>query len=151
MPELPSVLDSSTIVAVERVPTTAAELPEMQEWAYDFHNNEFLRDENGQMYLVKRNEALKIWLFWAVTTARYRWQANSMDYGSEIEKMIGLPVTQAIKSSELERTIREAIKICPYVKRIEYIHLAVEDGLVTVDVKVKSIYPEGWVQISVKV
>ena len=65
--------------------------------------------------------------------------------------MIGLPVTTAIKSSELKRTIREAIEICPYVKQIDYIDLSLVDGLVTVTVNLKSIYDEGWVELSVKV
>lgn len=155
MPTLPLAADGSTLTA--SVPESVAastpteDLPLMQEWAYDFENNELLVDENGMPYLVYGNEALKIWLFWAVITARNRWSANSRDYGTEIERYIGLPTTTAIKSSEMERTIREAIEICPYVKRIEYIELDVDEGLVTVDVKLKSIYNEGWVQISVKV
>lgn len=155
MPTLPLAADGSTLTA--SVPESVAastpteDLPLMQEWAYDFENNELLVDDKGMPYLVYGNEALKIWLFWAVITARNRWSANSRDYGTEIERYIGLPTTTAIKSSEMERTIREAIEICPYVKRIEYIELDVNEGLVTVDVKLKSIYNEGWVQISVKV
>lgn len=155
MPTLPLAADGSTLTA--SVPESVAastpteDLPLMQEWAYDFENNELLVDDKGMPYLVYGNEALKIWLFWAVITARNRWSANSRDYGTEIERYIGLPTTTAIKSSEMERTIREAIEICPYVKRIEYIELDVDEGLVTVDVKLKSIYNEGWVQISVKV
>lgn len=156
MPQLPLAADTSTLQATEPQATTskaasANDLPMMQEWAYDFEANEFLVDEKGMPYLVEGNEALKIWLFWAVITQRYRWSANSMDYGTEIERYVGLPVTTAIKTSELERTIREAIQICPYVKKIEHIDLSVENGLVTVDVKLKSVYNEGWVQISVKV
>lgn len=155
MPSLPFAADATTLSAPTPAATPTAEdiasLPEMQEWAYDFEANTFLVDEDGMPYLVYRNEALKIWLFWAVITARYRWSANSRDYGTEIERFIGLPVTTAIKSSELERTIREAIQICPYVKKIESIDMSMDEGLVTVDVKIKSVYEEGWVQISVKV
>lgn len=123
----------------------------LQEWAYDFENNELLTDENGLPYLVSGNEALKIWLFWAVITERYRWKANSRDYGTEIDRMIGINASQAIKSSELERTIREAIEICQYVKSIDSIDLTLEDGVVVVDIVVKSVYQEGWVELHVKV
>lgn len=152
MPSLPLAAQAETLASPRPSSvTTNTVLPLMQEWAYDFVNNELLTNEDGMPYLVSGNEALKIWLFWAVITERRRWRANSADYGTEIERMIGLPVTTAIKSSELKRTIREAIEICPYGKQIDYIDLSLVDGLVTVTVKLKSIYDEGWVELSVKV
>lgn len=152
MPSLPLAADGSTLA--QTVPAsvqTSDELPMLQEWAYDFAANEFLLDEMGSPYLVEGNEALKIWLYWAVTTQKDRWRANSSDYGTEIERMMGLPVTTAIKSSELERTIREAVAISPYVKRIESITLAVDNGVVTATVTVESVYERGRVSVSVEV
>lgn len=151
MPSLPLAANGETLVPSATTVTSAGDLPMLQEWAYDFENNELLTDENGLPYLVSGNEALKIWLFWAVITERYRWKANSRDYGTEIDRMIGINASQAIKSSELERTIREAIEICQYVKSIERIKLSLEDGFVVIDVAVKSVYQEGWVELHVKV
>lgn len=150
MPSLPLAADGETLIQTATT-TTAGDLPMLQEWAYDFENNELLTDENGLPYLVSGNEALKIWLFWAVITERYRWKANSNDYGTEIDRMIGINASQAIKSSELERTIREAIEICQYVKSIKNLDLTLEDGVVVVDVTLKSVYQEGWVELHVKV
>lgn len=152
MPSLPLAADGSTLA--QTVPAsvqTATELPMLTEWAYDFEANEFLLNEAGMPYLVEGNEALKIWLYWAVTTQKDRWRANSSDYGTEIERMMGLPVTTAIKSSELERTIREAVAISPYVKRIDRLELAVENGIVTATVTIESIYERGQVSVSVEV
>ena len=151
MPSLPLAANGETLVPSATATNTAGDLPMLQEWAYDFENNELLTDENGLPYLVSGNEALKIWLFWAVITERYRWRANSRDYGTEIDRMIGINASQAIKSSELERTIREAIEICQYVKSIDSIDLTLEDGVVVVDIVVKSVYQEGWVELHVKV
>lgn len=151
MQALPLAANGETLVPSSTPINTAGDLPMLQEWAYDFENNELLTDENGLPYLVSGNEALKIWLFWAVITERYRWRANSRDYGTEIGRMIGINASQAIKSSELERTIREAIEICQYVKSIDSIDLTLEDGVVVVDIVVKSVYQEGWVELHVKV
>ena len=152
MPSLPLAADGSTLA--QTVPTSVSvrdNLPKFCEWAYDFENNELLLDENGLPYLVEENEAVKIWLFWAVTTQKDRWRANSSDYGSEIERMMGLSVTTAIKSSELERTIREAVEILPYVKRVIDVALALEDGLVTATVTIESVYRKEWVSVRVEV
>lgn len=151
MPSLPLAANGETLVPSATATNTAGDFPMLQEWAYDFDNNELLTDENGLPYLVSGNEALKIWLFWAVITERYRWSANSRDYGTEIDRMIGINASQAIKSSELKRTIREAIEICQYVKSIDSIDLSLEDGFVVVDVRLKSVYQEGWVELHVKV
>lgn len=152
MPSLPLAADGSTLA--QTVPASVSvrdNLPKFCEWAYDFENNELLLDENGLPYLVEENEAVKIWLFWAVTTQKDRWRANSSDYGSEIERMMGLSVTTAIKSSELERTIREAVEILPYVKRVIDVALALEDGLVTATVTIESVYRKEWVSVRVEV
>lgn len=151
MPELPTALDVSTLTTIDNMMQSggSSDLPMMQEWAFDIDKGQFLTNENGQYYLVSGNAALKIWLYWAVTTQRYRWIANSRDYGVETERMAGMLVSDAIKSSELERTIREAIGICPYVKTIEYVRLSTDGELVNVDVRVTSPYGEGWVDLSV--
>lgn len=151
MPELPTALDVSTLTTIDNMMQSGGsnDLPMMQEWAFDIDTGQFMTNENGQYYLVSGNAALKIWLYWAVTTQRYRWMANSRDYGVETERMVGMLVSDAIKSSELERTIREAIGICPYVKTIEYVRLSTDGELVNVDVRVTSPYGEGWVDLSV--
>lgn len=149
MPQLPDALNVGTLAVAQL--DNKKELPLLQEWAYDFERNEFLTNENGLPYLVSGNEALKIWVFWAVTTAKRHWLANSRAYGSEIERMVGLPVSVAIKSSELKRTIKESIEQCEYVKHVDSIETSFEDGLLSIDVQLKSVYNEGWVNISVKV
>lgn len=149
MPQLPDALNVGTLAVAQL--DNKKELPLLQEWAYDFERNEFLTNENGLPYLVSGNEALKIWVFWAVTTAKKHWLANSRAYGSEIERMVGLPVSVAIKSSELKRTIKESIEQCEYVKHVDSIETSFEDGLLSIDVQIKSVYNEGWVNVSVKV
>lgn len=149
MPQLPDALNVGTLAVAQL--DNKKELPLLQEWAYDFERNEFLTNENGLPYLVSGNEALKIWVFWAVTTAKKHWLANSRAYGSEIERMVGLPVSVAIKSSELKRTIKESIEQCEYVKHVDSIETSFEDGLLSIDVQLKSVYNEGWVNISVKI
>lgn len=149
MPQLPDALNVGTLAVAQL--DNKKELPLLQEWAYDFERNEFLTNENGLPYLVSGNEALKIWVFWAVTTAKKHWLANSRAYGSEIERMVGLPVSVAIKSSELKRTIKESIEQCEYVKHVDSIETSFEDGLLSIDVQLKSVYNEGWLNVSVKV
>lgn len=152
MAELPLAANGETLA--QTVPDsvkTAGNLPRLKEWAFDFETKQFKTNESGKMYTVSGNEALKIWLYWAITTQLGRYRANSSDYGVETERFIGLPITAAIKSSELERTVREAIKISPYVEEIASVEISAESGHVVIDVVVNSVYEEGWCAVSVKV
>ena len=148
MPQLP---DALLVDTVEFAESRSGTPPLLEEWAFDFDTMQFKVDENGLPYLVQRNEALKIWLYWAVTTEKARWRANSRWYGAEIERMIGMPVTTAIKNSELKRTIREAVEQCEYVRGVNRIDAALEDGEVTVTVSVHSTYNNEVVSVRVEV
>lgn len=148
MPQLP---DALLVDTVEFAESRSGTPPLLEEWAFDFDTMQFKVDENGLPYLVQRNEALKIWLYLAVTTEKARWRANSRWYGAEIERMIGMPVTTAIKSSELKRTIREAVEACPYVKRVNRVEALLEDGVVVVSVDVCSVYDNEVVSVRVEV
>ena len=49
-------------------------LPMFREYAYDYENNRLLL-RDGQTYLVEGNEALRIWIFKALDTERFRYTA----------------------------------------------------------------------------
>lgn len=154
--QLPLALDDNTLAMsplsqAAAVVTEGEELPTLTEYAFDFELLDFKLDENGQMYTVERNEALKVWLYFALLTERYKYRANSSDYGTEIDRMMGLNVSNGIKRAELERTIKEAILICPYVKSIKSLTVENNDGLVTVEVEVESVYNKEGVRLDVNI
>ena len=95
----------------------STELPLFREYAYDFQNNCLLL-KNGQTYLVEGNEALRIWIFKALTTERFRYTAYDADFGSEIDTLIGSPLNSDIAKSELKRFITEALMVNPYIEEL---------------------------------
>lgn len=92
--------------------TTA--LPMFREYAYDYENNCLLL-RNGNTYLVEGNEALRIWIFKALATERFRYTAYDAAFGSEIDTLPGLSLNDEIAYSELKRFITEAIMVNPYI------------------------------------
>lgn len=97
-----------------------AELPVLKEYAFDFEKNELLLNERGCTYLVEKNEALRIWIFKALTTQRYHYTAYSFAFGEEFEEqLIGHSLNAEIVRLELERYIVEALMVNPYIKRLD--------------------------------
>lgn len=94
-----------------------AELPMFREYAYDFENNRLLL-RDGNTYLVEGNEALRIWIFKALSTERFRYTAYDSAFGSEIHTLIGSTLHSEIVTSELKRFIIEALMVNPYISEL---------------------------------
>ena len=114
-------------------------LPVFREFAYDFTNNCLLL-RNGQTYLVEENEALRIWIFKALCTERFRYTAYDADFGSEIDTLPGLMLNQKILQAELKRFITEALMVNPYIVKLDNFHFERSLSGLTVDFDVETIY-----------
>lgn len=93
------------------------ELPVFKEMAYDFEKNCLLR-RNGKIYLVEKDEALKVWIWKALKAKRYIWPAYSRIYGTEIDKVQGTCQDRSIQESEIRRYITETLMVCPYIQQL---------------------------------
>lgn len=98
-------------------PAADKELPEYKEMAYDFDNN-CLKKKAGKYYLVVKNEALKIWIYKALKTKRFIYQAYSHKYGTEIDNVIGISNGKGIIESEIRRYVTETVMVNPYIQEL---------------------------------
>lgn len=94
------------------------ELPVFCEYAYDFKNNRLLKNDDGMTYLIYGADALKIWIYKALKTERYRYLAYTDDFGSEIDDLIGSSRTMEVLKLELQRVIIEALIYNPYILEV---------------------------------
>lgn len=115
------------------------ELPVFSEIAYDFERNCF-RYRNGQNYLVYKDEALKIWIFKALKTARFRYAAYTHNYGNELEELIGCVEDKEIQQSEVRRYIIEALMVNPYIQEVKDFTCTFTGSGMTVIFSVISLY-----------
>ena len=89
-------------------------LPMYMEWAFDFEKGE-LKVKHGKYYLVEGNEALKIWIYKALRTQRFIFNAYTHNYGSEIGTLVGTVEDKDILYSEISRYIEEVLLANPYI------------------------------------
>lgn len=95
-------IDASGVTDTKKV----TDLPLLKEYAYDYAKNELLLDENGCTYLVEGNAALRIWIFKALTTARFRHVAYSPAFGEEYEDQLIGHMTMSVLSDKQEITVQ---------------------------------------------
>lgn len=79
--------------------------------------------------IVEGVDALAIWCYFALKTARYRFRAYTWQYGSEIETIIGKGYGINYTKSEIERFISDCVKCHPNISGIENTEMSFEsDG-----------------------
>ncbi len=121
-------------------------LPMFREYAYDFANNCLLL-KDGQTYLVEGNEALRIWIFKALATERFRYTAYDAVFGSEINALPGQVLNQAVLQAEIKRFITEALMVNPYIVKLDNFQFERRLSGISVDFDVTTIYgsePFSW-------
>ena len=121
--------------------STASELPMCREVAWDFERNIPIW-RKGEPLIVTGKEAVKVWIWKALKTPRYRQEIYSWDYGSELEDLIGQTFSPALKESEASRYLRECLMTNPYISAVKDITATVQNDTLSVSATVVTIYGE---------
>lgn len=127
-------IDTEALVASQE-----QNLPMFREYAYDYENNRLLL-RDGQTYLVEGNEALRIWIFKALVTERFRYTAYDSDYGSEIDTLIGGAINSSVILPELKRFIIETLMVNPYIEELSHFKFEQSGSGVRVDFDCATVY-----------
>ena len=119
--------------------TSTNTLPIYYEVAWDFVNDRAIF-QDGNPKIVEKNEAIKVWVYKAIKTARYEHEIYSFNYGCEIGNLIGKGYVRGFIESEAIRYIEEALLINPYIKRINNLKVSIKDDKLFVDGNIETIY-----------
>lgn len=134
--------EETTLSSVIEETLEKQELPLFKEYAYDLKENKFVY-ENGRNVIVEGNEALKIWIYKALKTPRYRYLGYSWNYGNELEEeLIGKSLTKGIIESEGKRLIEECLLANPYILSIDNFNIEIDGNIITLSFRANTIYGE---------
>lgn len=120
----------------------AQDLPIFKELDWDFENNCFRYDSSGHHILLEGAEALKVWIYKALATERYRYLAYSWQYGIELKPFIGLVMSVEERISELKRIIIECLMVNPYITSIDSFDFTQDGASAHVEIQLTTVYGE---------
>lgn len=120
------------------------------EYAYDFENNT-LKTKNGRHYYVYGNEAMKIWIYKAMISSRFKHSAYTDKFGTEIYSLIGEVISSKFKEAEIKRYITEAVMVHPFMVSINKIDMKAYKSGLNVDVYYTTVFDDEIVRVSCKV
>lgn len=122
--------------------TSETDLPLYREYAWDFNTDRFIYDSYGNHVFVEGNDALKVRIYKALKTERFRYTAYSWQYGIELKKFIGKVMTAGERISEFKRTIIECLMVNPYIKSINSITIERNKTELNCKIDLTTIYGE---------
>lgn len=67
---------------------------------------------------VEGSEAVKVWAWLALKTARYRFRQFTWQYGSELEDLIGTQYTAEYTESQARHMVEDCLKVNKYISGI---------------------------------
>ena len=130
-------------IFLEKTDTEIEEMPIFKEYAIDFKTGEYIKEGND-IKVLEKNEALKVWIFKALKTERFRYtDVHSDEYGSELETNIGAIYQKSVKDALMINQIRDTLLVNPYILECYNFNISNEDEYVPqITFNVKIIYGE---------
>lgn len=103
-------------IFLKKAEAEVKEMPTFKEYAIDFKTGEYIKDENNDIKVLEKNEALKVWIFKALKTERFRYSdVHSDNYGSELETNIGTIYQKSVKDALMINQIRDTLLVNSYI------------------------------------
>jgi len=100
-------LNLTTVVASFALEEADVSTPKEYDW--DFEKNDF-KLKDGEFQIVEGIEALKIWIWKALKTSKFKYPIYSDTYGQEFESIIGKGFNKSLIESEAKRLTLECLK-----------------------------------------
>ena len=129
-------------IFLEKAETEVEEMPTFKEYAIDFKTGEYIKDENNDIKVLEKNEALKVWIFKALKTERFRYtDVHSDNYGSELETNIGTIYQKSVKDALMINQRRDTLLVNPYILECYNFDISNENEYVPqITFNVKTVY-----------
>ena len=116
-------------------------LPVAKEIAIDFSTgNPIIK--NGDFVVVEKNEAIKVWCYYALKIAKGRFLAFTNNYGSELEEKIIGKQYNSDTYSKVKRIVEDCLLVNPYIKSIDNVQVDFDDRL-TIEIELTTVYQKG--------
>lgn len=106
--------------------------------------------ETGQLTgkMVEGVEAIKVWLYFALRIARYRYQGMSWEYGSELEELYGKSHSKDYVNLEVNRMVRECALVNKDITGVEVTDINLDGARLKGKVSIETVYGTGELEVT---
>ena len=116
-------------------------LPVAKEIAIDFSTgNPIIK--NGDFVIVEKNEAIKVWCYYALKIAKGRFLAFTNNYGSELEEKIIGKQYNSDTQKQVKRIVEDCLLVNKYIKSIDNVTVSFDDKI-NIEIELTTVYQKG--------
>ena len=116
-------------------------LPVAKEIAIDFNTGEPII-KNGDFVVVEKNEAIKVWCYYALKIPKGRFLAFTNNYGSELEEKIIGKQYNSDTQKQVKRIVEDCLLVNKYIKSIDNIAVSFDDKI-NIEIELTTVYQKG--------
>lgn len=92
--------------------------------------------------IVEGKEAVKVWIWLALQTPRYRYYIYTWDYGNDFEELIGQGFTEEYILAETQRMTEDCLLVNKYIQGITEFSVDMTGSVLTISFVADTIYGE---------
>ena len=116
-------------------------LPVAKEIAIDFSTgNPIIK--NRDYVIVEKNEAIKVWCYYALKIAKGRFLAFTSNYGSELEEKIIGKQYNSDTQKQVKRIVEDCLLVNKYIKSIDNVAVSFDDKI-NIEIELTTVYQKG--------
>ena len=119
----------------------AEALPLCREVGWDFERDAPLF-RGSEPVVVEGREAVKVWIWKAIRTPRFKYEIYTWAFGSEFESLLGQAYSDSVKTAEAPRYLRECLMVNPYITAVKDVSVSFETAKLTVRGTAVTVYGE---------
>ena len=116
-------------------------LPVAKEIAIDFSTGEPII-KNGDFVVVEKNEAIKVWCYYALKIPKGRFLAFTNNYGSELEEKIIGKQYNSDTQKQVKRIVEDCLLVNKYIKSIDNVSVSFDDKI-NIGIELTTVYQKG--------
>ena len=90
--------------------------------------------------IVEGVEAIKVWIWLALQTPRYRYYIYSWDYGNEFEELIGRGYSEEYINAEAQRMTEDCLLVNEHIESITDFSVGMGNNQLTISFTANTIY-----------
>ena len=116
-------------------------LPVAKEIAIDFNTGNPIIKDNDYV-IVEKNEAIKVWCYYALKIAKGRFLAFTNNYGSELEEKIIGKQYNSDTHSKFKRIVEDCLLVNKYIKSIDNVAVSFNHKI-NIEIELTTVYEKG--------
>lgn len=110
------------------------------EWEWDVDTQEFVINKDGYVNVVYGQEAIKIWVYKCLMTARGKYMAYDFNFGNDIEYLLEQNIDRDLLKAEAKRLVVEALMVNEFINSVTDIEVTIKDRTLKIELTVNTDY-----------